>query len=91
MTTQELFTLTAVLIGLLLIILVLSLLSRCSMYLKKILAEIKELNKRLKPAVEKEVVCPKCNKPFPESKGKGVGGKVLCPLCAANDVTVTMG
>lgn len=91
MTTQELFIPAAGLFSFFVIMILLVLLSRCSMYLKKILAEIKDLNKRLTPLVDKELVCPKCSKTFPESKGKVVGGKVLCPLCAANDVTVTMG
>ena len=91
MTQESMFSLIVILISILVIIMVLSLLSRCSMYLKKILAEIKELNKRLTTPALKEVVCPKCNKPFSESTGKEVRGKILCPLCAANDVTVTMG
>ena len=85
------FILIVTLIGVLGIIIVLSLLSRCSMYLKKILAEIKELNKRLTPLALNEAVCPACNRSFSKSNGKEVAGKFLCPSCAGKDATVTMG
>lgn len=90
-TPHEMFLLIVNLLGVLVIILVLSLLSRCSMYLKKILVEIKELNKKLRPPALNEVVCPACNRSFPKSNGKEVAGKFLCPSCADNDITVTMG
>ena len=91
MVPHEMFSLIVILISVLVIILVLSLLSRCSMYLKKILAEIKDLNKKLTPPDLREMVCSKCSKTISESEGKKVAGKVLCPKCADNDVTVTMG
>lgn len=91
MTPQEMLLLIIISISVLVIILILSLLSRCSKYLKKILAEIKELNNKLTPPTQKEAVCSKCNKTISESNIKKVAGKVLCPMCAGNDVTVTMG
>lgn len=90
MPQESLLSLIIIVFSLLIVIIILSLLSRCSMYLKKILAELKDLNKRLTISAERELLCPVCKKTFPEKNGKEVEGKILCPLCAANDITITL-
>ena len=98
MTPQAFFILKSLLI-IIFMVLVISYLSRCSLYLSRILKELKKSNSQshLKQAVpgspnkttELEagmIICDWCKNPFPETDKKFMGGNTLCPGCYQSKV-----